>query len=183
MKDTRSEIMDVAEKLIRTKGYNGFSYKDISSVLHIKNAAVHYHFPSKSDLGVAIIQRTREEFYKTVSIASTDQTAMDKLKRFMDIYSNSHKNGLVCFMGALGPSFESLPTEMKKELALAGEEIRNWVIEVLEEGKQKEEFNFKGTAASHTDLIITSLLASLILNKVIKEDVLKNTMTQITLNI
>ena len=58
--DTKKEILKLAEQLFQTKGYNGFSYSDISSVLGIKNAAIHYHFPSKADLGVALVRRYRD---------------------------------------------------------------------------------------------------------------------------
>lgn len=57
MSDTRENIVDKAEELIRTKGYNAFSYGDIAGVLHIRNAAIHYYFPSKADLGVSVVDR------------------------------------------------------------------------------------------------------------------------------
>ncbi len=61
-KDTKVEILDLAENLLRDRGFNAFSYANISSVLKIKNAAIHYYFPGKADLGVAVIQRARERF-------------------------------------------------------------------------------------------------------------------------
>ena len=69
--DTRTSILNLAEKLIRTRGYHAFSYQDISKPLKIKNAAVHYHFPAKADLGLAVIQRTIESFKKKVILWGT----------------------------------------------------------------------------------------------------------------
>ena len=57
IRDTREEIIDLAEDLIRQNGYNAFSYSDIAAMLEVRPAAIHYHFPSKSDLGVAVIER------------------------------------------------------------------------------------------------------------------------------
>ena len=62
MNDTRSEIIRLGSELIRSIGYNSFSYADISKALNIKNAAIHYYFPSKSDLGVEIIRRNLNAF-------------------------------------------------------------------------------------------------------------------------
>ena len=62
MNDTRSEIIRLGSELIRSVGYNSFSYADISKALNIKNAAIHYYFPSKSDLGVEIIKRNLNAF-------------------------------------------------------------------------------------------------------------------------
>ena len=55
LSDTREQIMDRAADLLMSHGFNGFSYSDISSYLGVKNAAVHYHFPAKTDLALALI--------------------------------------------------------------------------------------------------------------------------------
>src|ERR1700689_5234 len=55
-------ILDVAEQLAQTRGYNGFSYADIASQLGVTKASLHYHFPSKAELGRALIERYRVVF-------------------------------------------------------------------------------------------------------------------------
>ena len=49
--DTASEILDVAERLVQVRGFNGFSYADIAEALEVTKASLHYHFPTKGDLG------------------------------------------------------------------------------------------------------------------------------------
>ncbi|HEY6902347.1 MAG TPA: TetR/AcrR family transcriptional regulator, partial [Puia sp.] len=56
MAETREQIIELADELIRTRGFNAFSYSDISGPLAIRNSAVHYHFPTKVDLGEAVIE-------------------------------------------------------------------------------------------------------------------------------
>ncbi len=179
MNDTKSKIIHIAENLIRTRGYNGFSYKDISSELNIKNAAVHYHFPTKVELGIAVIQHTRHDFEVKFKKSHFDGNNKERLKQFIDLYSKSNKRGIVCFMGALGPSYDHLHPKIQDELTQASKEIRDWLCIILEEGRMSGEFHFKGTVKSNADLIITSLMASLILNKVTKEDVFSNSVDQI----
>jgi TetR/AcrR family transcriptional repressor of nem operon len=58
--DTRGQIMDRAAQLLMSRGYKGFSYRDISSHLGVKNAAVHYHFPAKTDLALALVDEYRQ---------------------------------------------------------------------------------------------------------------------------
>jgi len=48
--DTKTAILERAMALLQSKGYDGFSYKDISGPMGVKNAAIHYHYPSKTDL-------------------------------------------------------------------------------------------------------------------------------------
>ncbi|MGZ5871264.1 MAG: TetR/AcrR family transcriptional regulator [Bradyrhizobium sp.] len=60
--ETAEEILDVAETLIQTRGYSAFSYQDIADALGIRKASIHYQFPSKIELGVAVINRYSERF-------------------------------------------------------------------------------------------------------------------------
>jgi len=62
--DTRKLILDTAEELLLTRSFSAFSYSNIASALGVKNAAIHYHFPSKTDLGVALVARFRRRFQR-----------------------------------------------------------------------------------------------------------------------
>ena len=62
---TAAAILDIAQRLIQMRGYNGFSFKDIATSLGIRTASIHYHFPSKADLGVSLTSRYRERFMAT----------------------------------------------------------------------------------------------------------------------
>ena len=53
--ETAEKILDVAERLIQTRGCSAFSYQDIADALKIKKASIHYHFESKTDLVIAVI--------------------------------------------------------------------------------------------------------------------------------
>ena len=48
---TSQRILDIAERLVQTRGYNGFSYADIAQALKVTKASLHYHYPAKADLG------------------------------------------------------------------------------------------------------------------------------------
>ena len=169
--DTRTEILDLAEQLIRSRGYNSFSYKDISSALNIKNAAIHYYFPAKHDLGKAIINRTRLRFAQHISEWKT-ASPTQQLEQFIDTYEQANEKELICFMGSLGPSYHTLPESMQKELTAASFEIRSWIRIILKAGLADESFAFKENLEEKSDAIITSLLASLIMNRVTGENIL-----------
>ena len=59
---TASRILDVAERLVQGRGFNGFSYADIAAELQITKAALHYHFAGKAALGEALIARYSGRF-------------------------------------------------------------------------------------------------------------------------
>jgi TetR/AcrR family transcriptional repressor of nem operon len=66
-------ILDVAERLAQTRGYNGLSYADIAAQLGVTKASLHYHFPSKAQPGCALIERYRVFF--AAALDTIDQQA------------------------------------------------------------------------------------------------------------
>lgn len=169
MRDTRNEIVRIADELIRSKGYNAFSYTDISALLQIKNAAIHYYFPSKSDLGVEVIKNTIDSFQKVT--ASWHNLSYEKqLENWVTAYEGSKDKHWVCIMGALSPAYDTLSDDMKMELERMGNRIIEWLNSLLERGKDAGAFNFPETPKTKAYLIQSSLLASLLLNKVLRND-------------
>ena len=57
--DTATQILDVAERLVQVRGFNGFSYADVATELTINKAALHYHFPVKQNWGKLSSSGTR----------------------------------------------------------------------------------------------------------------------------
>jgi TetR/AcrR family transcriptional repressor of nem operon len=59
---TRTATLDIAERLVQDKGFNGFSYADVAAELGVTTAALHYQFRGKVELGEALIARYAERF-------------------------------------------------------------------------------------------------------------------------
>ena len=75
MAATSQRILDVAEKLVQTRGFNGFSYADIAAVLKVTKASLHYHYPGKADLGKELIERYERNFL--AALDAIDAAAKD----------------------------------------------------------------------------------------------------------
>ena len=60
--DTKQSILDLAQEFIQVRGYNAFSYQDISDRLKIQKASIHHHFHSKEDLGTEVLEGARSRF-------------------------------------------------------------------------------------------------------------------------
>lgn len=56
-RDTKTRILDAAEKLFAQNGFDATSLRDITAEAQVNLAAVNYHFQSKDSLIDAIIQR------------------------------------------------------------------------------------------------------------------------------
>lgn len=168
MSITREKILELGENLIRTKGYNAFSYQDISSELGIKNAAVHYYFPSKENLGTSIVKTNIQRFEEMVeNMQSHDFNEWQQLEAFLKIYVKSHREQKRCLLGSLGPDYNTLNETTKTELKRMVELILKWLTELLEKGKTKKIFVFNDDPATRALAILSSLVASLQLSGII----------------
>jgi len=58
--DTKSRILDTAEKLFGMNGFDGTSLRDITTAADVNLAAINYHFQSKDSLIDAIVARRIE---------------------------------------------------------------------------------------------------------------------------
>src|SRR5208282_2895223 len=106
-------ILNVAERLAQTRGYNGFSYADIAAELGVTKASLHYHFPSKAELGRALIERYHVLF--GAALEAIDQGTKEphkKLKQYVALYDSVLSNERMCLCGMLAAEYATLPAPM-----------------------------------------------------------------------
>ena len=114
MSDRKEAIMDVAERLVRTHGYSGFSFRDVADQVGIKSASVHYHFPTKPDLVSAVAKRYRERF--SDAVVEAEGRGEDRVAAWRDLFQIAlEQDGLMCLCGILAVEGDSLPPEVAKE--------------------------------------------------------------------
>lgn len=82
----RNEILDAAQKLVYTKGYEQMTIQDILDDLKISKGAFYHYFGSKQALLEALIDRILEEAQQVYLPIAQDPglTALEKLHRFFD---------------------------------------------------------------------------------------------------
>lgn len=155
---TKDMLIDLADKYIREDGYNAFSYADISREIGIKTASIHYHFPSKTDLGVAVIRKHLEEFRATTANLA-EASPMQRLLYFLDNYSTIRSENKVCLVGSLATAFNTLEKPIQQELKIFADEVLNWMITILADGKAAHTFHFDLAPRTKAILIVSNMLA------------------------
>lgn len=178
--NTKRTILNLAESLLQDKGYNGFSYAHIAAQLGVKNAAIHYHFPTKEDLACAVIQRYRNRFKLWITNSRVkDLSSEDKLDWFFSIYSDFRADhGKVCLVGVLEAEFNSIPDGLRGQTEALHEELLTWLEATLEEGRDAGAFHFIGEPASKAALILTSLQGALQMARALGTDKFRDVIEQ-----
>lgn len=162
MSDTKQHILRLGEELIRLRGYNAFSYQDISQPLGIRNAAVHYHYPAKEQLAAAIVRDAREQFDKLVAMMQAkNMTEQQQFDRFLKIYTDSLKENKICLPASLGSDFLTLAPAIQEEVTALVETILSWLTTLLKSGRSKNVFSFLVEPRTKALMILTSLMAGL----------------------
>lgn len=127
MENRKTQILDLALKLIREKGYVAISYDDLSKQLGVTKASIHYHFEKKEDLGVAVTERIQQnlENYLTFINHSTMKSE-EKLMHFIARQIEMCGEG-ICPISSLQSDFLSLPDTIKHKV----QEVSQFELKVL----------------------------------------------------
>jgi len=161
--NSKRTILNLAESMLQDKGFNGFSYAHIANELGVKNAAIHYHFPTKEDLGVAVIQRYRERFKLWTNNSRVKALSYEKkLDWFFSIYTDMRADkGKVCLVGSMEAEFNSIPGGLQGEVQALHQELLAWLQVTLAEGRDASVFQFKGEPANKAGMILSTLQGAL----------------------
>jgi len=156
--ETPQRILDIAERLVQTRGFNGFSYADIAEALHVTKASLHYHFPVKSDLGRSLIERYERNFVAALAAidAGTDD-AREKLHRYAGLYESVLRGDRMCLCGMLAAEWGTLPRPMREPMRHFFDENERWLVAVLREGKRQRALAFTGTAEDAARTLLGAL--------------------------
>jgi len=151
--DTVQRIVDVAQELVQSRGFNAFSYRDLSARVGVKTSSIHYHFPTKGDLACALVARYRLKMRgarERIEAAHTHPAS--RLKAFLDLLcATFERENMICLCGMLATDAATLPDAAREQIRGFFEDNESWVAQVLAQGREEAELRFEGEpeAAAH----------------------------------
>lgn len=161
---TRSRILDIGERLVQVRGFNGFSYADVATELSVTKASLHYHFPSKADLGEAIITRYAERFADALAAIDADVAAAPaKLAAYADLYAEVLRDERMCLCGMLAAEYETIPSPIRGSVVRFLDDNEAWLMLVLEQGRRDGSLSFVGSSAVLARSIVGGLEGALLI--------------------
>jgi len=166
--DTAEQILDLAETLIQTRGYSAFSYQDIADSLGIRKASIHYHFPSKADLGIAVVDRYVARFGGALVAIAADQSqpSMAMLDVYVEPYAGFAKTpDRICLCGALSGEILALPAELRSRVDGFFRTHQEWLAGILKRGAARGEFTLAAPPAKVARFIFSALQGALLVRR------------------
>ncbi|MGO1118332.1 TetR/AcrR family transcriptional regulator [Rhodovibrionaceae bacterium A322] len=135
LSDARKQILEQARRLAQTRGYGGFSYRDIAQELGIKSASIHYHFPGKDDLIAALIDAYSDAVF---DILEDEAVALAPAKEKLEAFTRPFRTALedgnkMCLCGMLSAEAELLSDEARQKVQAFFDRCEAWLEDVYRE--------------------------------------------------
>jgi TetR/AcrR family transcriptional regulator, transcriptional repressor for nem operon len=160
--ETNQRILYYGRHFLQCRGYNGFSYRDISQKLGIKNAAVHNYYPKKEDLVAALLEDSRKKLAENVvQIVKSGGSSREQLQYYFNYALKEFDEGKsICPPGSVILDFEEIPEKVKKQNLLLLDDILTWISRVLKTGLENGEFSFSDPVDARAELVVEALMGA-----------------------
>jgi TetR/AcrR family transcriptional repressor of nem operon len=143
--DTRARIVDIAERHMMQVGYAGFSFHDIASELGVKPPAVHWHFRTKPDLALAVIEAYGTKFDGWAASVE-GLTPAARVDAYLDVGRHVVATGRACALGMLAAQFHTVPAEVGAAALAVQRRILHFYATNLDAGRLDGAVAFEGDA-------------------------------------
>lgn len=148
----------MAERLLQTRGYNGFSYADVAAELKLTKASLHYHYASKATMGEALIARYAARFAAALEeIEARPIDAPAKLTAYAHLYADVLRGKRMCMCGMLAAEYRTLPKPMRDAVVGFFDDNEAWLTNVLTRGREDGTLRFSGSPAETAQMILSGL--------------------------
>jgi len=156
--DTKSRILDAAERLFAQKGFESTSLRDITAEAQVNLAAVNYHFQSKDSLIDAVIARRIEPVnqrrLEILDEAGPNPTLEQILRAFLGPVIDLKTDAVVPLLGrTMSDPHQFFEKVFKKHLQPISERFHRELGKVLPElppSERRWRLHFAGGITTHS---------------------------------
>ncbi|MCJ8144442.1 TetR/AcrR family transcriptional regulator [Ancylobacter sp. A5.8] len=151
---THDLILSSARTLIVSGGYNGFSYADIATVVGIRKASIHHHFPTKAELVRSLVAGYRKEAEAGLgALEGAVADPADRLRAYVGYWQRciADASAPFCICALLASEMPALPEEVGAEVRAHFRTLAAWLRTALEQGAGQGRFRLERDAASEAE--------------------------------
>jgi len=135
----REQLLEHTLILIRKRGCNGFSYRDLAELVGVKTSSIHYYFPSKDDLILEAVKEYSRRITERLGSISPDLPVLDQARLYLDPLRQTCGSDQICLAGMLSTEILSLPESVHKILKDFYHINEAWLARLLERGQKERD--------------------------------------------
>lgn len=165
MSGTADKLVDEAKRLIVDRGYNGFSYADLSERFGIRKASIHHHFPSKVDLVVAVVERGRAAIQGQIAALEVcAPIAIEQLYAYTRYWERCilDRSAPFCLAGVLAAELPALPDEIGVAVRGHFNDLKTWVVNVLTLGVAQGSMHLEDTPTVEAEIFLAAVYGAML---------------------
>ena len=80
----REQLLEHTLVLIRSRGFNGFSYRDLAELVGVKTSSIHYYFPSKDDLVLEAVKEYSKRISERLAGIDASLPVLEQARQYLD---------------------------------------------------------------------------------------------------
>ena len=170
---TRELILAKATELVTRQGFAATSIHDLLASTGVNRGSLYFHFPGKDDLGIAVLERTREEFIEFLESSLVGRSPGSRLEHFLRAALNIHRDqGFVggCLWGNTTLEMSDRDAD-PRYLAVVRDMFARWkamLVQVIADAQKAGEVRPDLSAKSLATHVIASIEGGILLSRLEK---------------
>ena len=170
---TRERLVNEMARLAIKKGFNRTSINDVVQAVGIKKGTLYYYFPSKDKLGLAVLERDRDDFLSFIETNLSGEDPQKSLERFFNAVLKKHKDtGFVggCLWGNTALEMSDTNSVYKK---VVEDVFAEWIARieaVILSGQQTGQIRADQSATELAHLVVAGIEGGIMMSRITKKD-------------
>lgn len=112
-RSVREQLVEHALVLIRRRGFNGFSYRDLADLVGVKTSSIHYYFPSKDDLVLAAVREYGTRRRARLDAIDASLPPAEQARQYLAPLRAGAGTDQACLVGMLSADVLMLPDAVR----------------------------------------------------------------------
>lgn len=169
VRDTKSELLEKAETLVRSKGYSRFSYADLEQAVGIRKASIHHHFRTKEALALALVATYDRRYDEALdAILATHVAAPERVDAYGRLYLTGLEQGLGCLCAVLAIETATLPPAVREEVSAFFAKHIDWLERVIADGVARGEVRANVDPPAFARMTVGALEGALLMERMLE---------------
>lgn len=133
----RDRLLEHTLDLIRKRGFNGFSYRDLAERVGVKTSSIHYYFPTKEDLALEAVNAYSERMARYLDGIDPALPPLQQAERYLASWRRECGGQQVCLAGMLSTEALCLPSAVHQALQEFHRIHESWLTALLERAREQ----------------------------------------------
>lgn len=131
----RDQLIEHTLVLIRRRGFNGFSYRDLAALVGVKTSSIHYYFPTKEDLALEAVKQYSARIAEEMRGIDESLPAAERARAYLKAWHVGFGSDQICLCNMLATETACLPQSIHEVLKDFYRQHEAWLTNLLEQAK------------------------------------------------